>query len=83
MSLSFLPAAQPQSVGIIAGTIATGVLAVIICLLLVVVVFFYWKNRNKYEEDEIPNEIRLVYRFVFEKSRHIVKLKGSHRVRPL
>ncbi|MGH0184612.1 UNVERIFIED_CONTAM: hypothetical protein FKN15_015586, partial [Acipenser sinensis] len=50
--------AQPQSVGIIAGTIATGVLAVIICLLLVVVVFFYWKNRNKYEEDEIPNEIR-------------------------
>ncbi|RXM96435.1 Immunoglobulin superfamily member 11, partial [Acipenser ruthenus] len=51
-------APQPQSVGIIAGTIATGVLAVIICLLLVVVVFFYWKNRNKYEEDEIPNEIR-------------------------
>ncbi|XP_051783118.1 immunoglobulin superfamily member 11 [Erpetoichthys calabaricus] len=49
---------QQQSVGIIAGTVATGVLAVIICVLLVVVVVFYWKNRNKYEEDEIPNEIR-------------------------
>ncbi|XP_076137636.1 immunoglobulin superfamily member 11 [Alosa pseudoharengus] len=51
-------APQPQSVGLIAGTIATGVLAVIICALLVVVSLFYWKNKNKYEEDEIPNEIR-------------------------
>uniref|UniRef100_W5M423 Immunoglobulin superfamily member 11 n=1 Tax=Lepisosteus oculatus TaxID=7918 RepID=W5M423_LEPOC len=51
-------APQPQSVGLIAGTIATGVLAVIICVLLVVVALFYWKNKNKYEEDEIPNEIR-------------------------
>ncbi|XP_031429509.1 immunoglobulin superfamily member 11 [Clupea harengus] len=51
-------APQPQSVGLIAGTIATGVLAVIICSLLVVVTLFYWKNKNKYEEDEIPNEIR-------------------------
>ncbi|XP_066555223.1 immunoglobulin superfamily member 11 [Amia ocellicauda] len=51
-------APQPQSVGLIAGTIATGVLAVIICVLLVVVMLFYWKNKSKYEEDEIPNEIR-------------------------
>ncbi|KAI1893300.1 hypothetical protein AGOR_G00122280 [Albula goreensis] len=51
-------APQPQSVGLIAGTIATGVLAVIICSLLVVVTLFYWRNKNKYEEDEIPNEIR-------------------------
>ncbi|XP_060901787.1 immunoglobulin superfamily member 11 isoform X1 [Labrus mixtus] len=51
-------APQPQSVGLIAGTIATGVLAVIICSLLVAVTLFYWKNKNKYEEEEIPNEIR-------------------------
>ncbi|XP_054867940.1 immunoglobulin superfamily member 11 isoform X2 [Amphiprion ocellaris] len=50
--------AQPQSVGLIAGTIATGVLAVIICSLLVAVTLFYWKNKNKYDEEEIPNEIR-------------------------
>lgn len=56
--LSFRPAAQPQSVGLIAGTIATGILAVIICCLLVVVTLFYWKNKNKYDEEEIPNEIR-------------------------
>lgn len=58
--LSPHPAAQPQSVGLIAGTIATGVLAVIICSLLVVVTLFYWKNKNKYDEEEIPNEIRFV-----------------------
>ncbi|CDQ80758.1 unnamed protein product [Oncorhynchus mykiss] len=60
LSLSFSPgpSAQPQSVGLIAGTIATGVLAVIICSLLVLVTLFYWKNKNKYEEEEIPNEIR-------------------------
>lgn len=59
---SFLcPAAQPQSVGLIAGTIATGVLAVIICSLLVAVTLFYWKNKNKYDEEEIPNEIRLAF----------------------
>ncbi|XP_068441858.1 immunoglobulin superfamily member 11 [Clinocottus analis] len=51
-------APQPQSVGLIAGTIATGILAVIICSLLVVVTLFYWKNKNKYDEEEIPNEIR-------------------------
>lgn len=55
---SLCPAAQPQSVGLIAGTIATGVLAVIICSMLVVVTLFYWKNKNKYDEEEIPNEIR-------------------------
>lgn len=44
--------------GLIAGTIATGILAVIICCLLVVVTLFYWKNKNKYDEEEIPNEIR-------------------------
>ncbi|XP_056329328.1 immunoglobulin superfamily member 11 [Danio aesculapii] len=49
---------QPQSVGLIAGTIATGVLALIICCLLVLVSLFYWRNKNKYEEEEIPNEIR-------------------------
>ncbi|XP_030633675.1 immunoglobulin superfamily member 11-like isoform X2 [Chanos chanos] len=51
-------APQPQSVALIAGTIATGVLALIICSLLVLVTLFYWRNKNKYEEDEIPNEIR-------------------------
>lgn len=51
-------APQPQSVGLIAGTIATGILAVIICALLVVVSLFYWRNKNKYDEEEIPNEIR-------------------------
>ena len=47
--------------GLIAGTIATGILAVIICSLLVVVTLFYWKNKNKYEEEEIPNEIRCLF----------------------
>ncbi|XP_043086407.1 immunoglobulin superfamily member 11 isoform X2 [Puntigrus tetrazona] len=51
-------APQPQSVGLIAGTIATGVLALVICSLLVLVTLFYWRNKNKYEEEEIPNEIR-------------------------
>ncbi|XP_062275819.1 immunoglobulin superfamily member 11 isoform X2 [Scomber scombrus] len=57
-STSGLYQSQPQSVGLIAGTIATGVLAVIICSLLVAVTLFYWKNKNKYDEEEIPNEIR-------------------------
>ncbi|XP_039987386.1 immunoglobulin superfamily member 11 isoform X2 [Xiphias gladius] len=57
-STSGLYQSQPQSIGLIAGTIATGVLAVIICCLLVVVSLFYWKNKNKYDEEEIPNEIR-------------------------
>lgn len=50
--------AQPQSVGLIAGTIATGILALLICSSLVLVTLFYWRNKNKYEEEEIPNEIR-------------------------
>uniref|UniRef100_A0A3Q3WE23 Ig-like domain-containing protein n=1 Tax=Mola mola TaxID=94237 RepID=A0A3Q3WE23_MOLML len=51
-------APQPQSVGVIAGTIATVVLAVIICSMVVMITLFYWKNKNKYDEEEIPNEIR-------------------------
>ncbi|XP_016363616.1 immunoglobulin superfamily member 11-like [Sinocyclocheilus anshuiensis] len=51
-------APQPQSVGLIAGTIATAILALLICSLLVLVTLFYWRNKNKYEEEEIPNEIR-------------------------
>ena len=51
-------AAQLQSVGLITGTIATGVLAVIIFSVLVVVTIFYWRNKNKYDEEDIPNEIR-------------------------
>ncbi|XP_028857775.1 immunoglobulin superfamily member 11 [Denticeps clupeoides] len=51
-------APQPQSVGLIAGTVATAILALIICSVLVVFTLFYWKNKHKYEEDEIPNEIR-------------------------
>ncbi|XP_071766194.1 immunoglobulin superfamily member 11 isoform X3 [Centroberyx gerrardi] len=57
-NISAFSSAQPQSVGLIAGTIATGVLAVIICSLLAVVTLFYWRNKNKYDEEEIPNEIR-------------------------
>uniref|UniRef100_H3C0Q4 Immunoglobulin superfamily member 11 n=1 Tax=Tetraodon nigroviridis TaxID=99883 RepID=H3C0Q4_TETNG len=49
---------QLQSVGLITGTIATGVFAVIICSVLVVVTIFYWKNKNKYDEEDVPNEIR-------------------------
>lgn len=71
--LSLYPAAQPQSVGLIAGTIATGILAVIICSLLVVVTLFYWKNKNKYEEEEIPNEIR----FGSDSIHHYLHLYGS------
>uniref|UniRef100_A0A4W4F2U6 Ig-like domain-containing protein n=1 Tax=Electrophorus electricus TaxID=8005 RepID=A0A4W4F2U6_ELEEL len=57
-NISVGTSAQPQSVGLIAGTVATAVLAVVICSLLVVVSLFYWRNKNKYDEDEIPNEIR-------------------------
>ncbi|TWW77478.1 Immunoglobulin superfamily member 11 [Takifugu flavidus] len=48
----------PQSVGLITGTIATGVLAIIICSVLVVFTVFYWRNKNKYDEEDVPNEIR-------------------------
>lgn len=57
-SCASLFAAQLQSVGLITGTIATGVFAVIICSVLVVVTIFYWKNKNKYDEEDVPNEIR-------------------------
>lgn len=46
--------------GLIAWTVAIGVLAVVICSMLVVVTLFYWRNKNKYDEEEIPNEIRFV-----------------------
>ncbi|KAI5625408.1 immunoglobulin superfamily member 11 precursor [Silurus asotus] len=49
---------QPQSVGLIAGTVVSGVLAAVIFALLVIVTLFYWRNKNRYEEDDIPNEIR-------------------------
>ncbi|XP_068601653.1 immunoglobulin superfamily member 11 [Brachionichthys hirsutus] len=51
-------AAQPQTVGLIAGTVATVILVGVVCSLAAVFSLFYWRNRNKYEEEEIPNEIR-------------------------
>uniref|UniRef100_H3AFZ3 Immunoglobulin superfamily member 11 n=2 Tax=Latimeria chalumnae TaxID=7897 RepID=H3AFZ3_LATCH len=51
-------APSTQSVGLIVGIAATGVLVLIICLLLVATALFYWRNHRKYEEEEIPNEIR-------------------------
>ncbi|XP_053553103.1 immunoglobulin superfamily member 11-like, partial [Bombina bombina] len=51
-------APQHQSVGLIAGAIAAGVLVLIICLVVVAVCLVYWRNKHKEEEDEIPNEIR-------------------------
>uniref|UniRef100_A0A671SEH0 Immunoglobulin superfamily member 11-like n=1 Tax=Sinocyclocheilus anshuiensis TaxID=1608454 RepID=A0A671SEH0_9TELE len=58
VTLRNISTTQPQSVGLIAGTIATAILALLICSLLVLVTLFYWRNKNKYEEEEIPNEIR-------------------------
>uniref|UniRef100_A0A671PXB0 Immunoglobulin superfamily member 11-like n=1 Tax=Sinocyclocheilus anshuiensis TaxID=1608454 RepID=A0A671PXB0_9TELE len=58
VTLRNISTTQPQSIGLIAGTITTGILALIICSLLVLVTLFYWRNKNKYEEEEIPNEIR-------------------------
>ncbi|CAH2218922.1 immunoglobulin superfamily member 11, partial [Pelobates cultripes] len=51
-------APQHQSVGLIAGAIAGGVLVLIICIVVVAVGLTYWRNKHKEEEDEIPNEIR-------------------------
>ncbi|XP_062872630.1 immunoglobulin superfamily member 11 [Trichomycterus rosablanca] len=51
-------APQPQSVGLIAGTVVSGVLAVVIFTLLVFVTLFYLRNKNRYEDEDIPNEIR-------------------------
>lgn len=56
--MSLRCAAQPQSVGLIAGTVVSGVLAAVIFALLVIVTLFYWRNKNRYEDDDIPNEIR-------------------------
>lgn len=54
-------AAQPRSIGVIAGAVGTGVVLVIICIALISGAFFYWRSKNKEEEEEeIPNEIRLV-----------------------
>lgn len=33
--------------------------------MLVVVTLFYWKNKNKYDEEEIPNEIRFGFDLSF------------------
>ncbi|XP_075710795.1 immunoglobulin superfamily member 11 isoform X1 [Rhinoderma darwinii] len=51
-------APQHQSMGLIAGAIAGGVLVLVICIVVVVFGLFYWRNKHKEEEDEIPNEIR-------------------------
>ncbi|XP_007901230.1 immunoglobulin superfamily member 11 [Callorhinchus milii] len=49
---------QGQNVGIIAGAVVTGILALLLCILSIVVILFYWRSKHKYEEEEIPNEIR-------------------------
>ncbi|XP_067848413.1 immunoglobulin superfamily member 11 [Heptranchias perlo] len=51
-------APQLQNVGIIVGAVVTGILALLLCILSIVVILFYWRSKNKYEEEEIPNEIR-------------------------
>ncbi|KAM8976948.1 LOW QUALITY PROTEIN: immunoglobulin superfamily member 11 [Pelodytes ibericus] len=51
-------APQHQSVGLIAGAVAAGVLVLILCIVVVAVGLSYWRNKHKEEEDEIPNEIR-------------------------
>lgn len=54
----FVSSAKHQSVGLIAGAIAGGVLVLLICIVVVAVGLVYWRNKHKEEEDEIPNEIR-------------------------
>ncbi|KAM4701078.1 immunoglobulin superfamily member 11 [Discoglossus pictus] len=51
-------APQHQSVGLIVGAIAGGLLVLLICIVVVAVGLVYWRNKQKEEEDEIPNEIR-------------------------
>ncbi|XP_038658151.1 immunoglobulin superfamily member 11 isoform X1 [Scyliorhinus canicula] len=51
-------APQLQNVGIIVGAVVTGILALLLCIFSIIVILFYWKSKNKYEEEEIPNEIR-------------------------
>ncbi|XP_069746306.1 immunoglobulin superfamily member 11 isoform X4 [Narcine bancroftii] len=53
-------APQLQNVGILAGAVISGILMLLLGIISVVLILFYRRNRNKYEEDEIPNEIRLV-----------------------
>ncbi|XP_072557429.1 immunoglobulin superfamily member 11 isoform X2 [Paramormyrops kingsleyae] len=56
--LNLQVASQSENVGLIAGTIATSILAVLMCSFLVVVTLVCMKKKNKYEEEEIANEIR-------------------------
>uniref|UniRef100_UPI00398ED9FA immunoglobulin superfamily member 11 isoform X2 n=1 Tax=Pristiophorus japonicus TaxID=55135 RepID=UPI00398ED9FA len=51
-------APQLQNVGIIVGAVVTGILALLLCIFSIVIILFYWRSKNKYEEEEIPNEIR-------------------------
>ncbi|XP_078415943.1 immunoglobulin superfamily member 11 isoform X1 [Cetorhinus maximus] len=53
-----LVAPQLQNVGIIVGAVVTGILTLLLCIFSIVLILFYWKSKNKYEEEEIPNEIR-------------------------
>ncbi|TRZ00152.1 hypothetical protein DNTS_025722 [Danionella cerebrum] len=43
---------QSQSVGVVAGLVVTGVLALIICSSLLVFTLFYWRKKRK--EDDLP-----------------------------
>ncbi|XP_062906938.1 immunoglobulin superfamily member 11 isoform X1 [Mobula hypostoma] len=49
---------QLQHVGIIAGAVITGILVLLLGIIFVIVILFYRRSKNKYEEEEIPNEIR-------------------------
>ncbi|XP_072901710.1 immunoglobulin superfamily member 11 isoform X2 [Hemitrygon akajei] len=49
---------QLQHVGIIAGAVITGILVLLLGVVFVIIVLFYRRSKNKYEEEEIPNEIR-------------------------
>ncbi|XP_067895988.1 LOW QUALITY PROTEIN: immunoglobulin superfamily member 11-like [Heterodontus francisci] len=51
-------APQLQNVGIIIGAVVTGILALLLCILSIVVILFHWRSKKKYEEEDIPNEIR-------------------------
>ncbi|OCT91366.1 immunoglobulin superfamily member 11 [Xenopus laevis] len=51
-------APKHQSVSLIAGAIAAGLLILILCIVVMAVGLFYWRNKHKEEEEDIPNEIR-------------------------
>lgn len=58
-------AAQPRSIGLIAGAIGTGAVIIIFCIALILGAFFYWRSKNEEEEEEeIPNEIRYVSNYL-------------------